>query len=94
MTEAETLRRGVIAASLLDAPEYMEFYEAEKQLLLQCIANTSPEHTTERERLYYMHRAIDQIIAHMQQCRATADELIANREQADEGTSPEESTFD
>lgn len=65
MTEDDIVKRGAIAASLFDNPDFMWFFDHLKQLTLESISQTKPEQTKEREALYYQHKAVDDVLGIM-----------------------------
>ncbi len=65
MTEEDIVRRGAIAASLFDNPDFMWFFDHLKQLTLESISQTKPEQHDERERLYYSIKAVDDVLGIM-----------------------------
>jgi len=66
LTEDDIVRRGAIAASLFDNPDFMWFFDHYKQLTLEAIGQTKPTQYDEREQLFYQHRAVDEVIGIMQ----------------------------
>lgn len=65
MTEEEIVRRGAIAASLFDNPDFLWFFDHLKQLTLETIGQTKPGDTGQRELLYNQYRAVDDLLGIM-----------------------------
>lgn len=65
MTEDEITRRGAIAASLFDNPDFLWFFDHLKQLTLETIGQTDPKDYDKRENLYYQFRAVDDLLGIM-----------------------------
>jgi hypothetical protein len=66
MNEEQIVRRGAIASSVLQSDDHISFYQELKSLILESITQTKPEDTSERERLYFQFRAVDDVIGIMQ----------------------------
>ena len=79
-TEEDIVKRGAIAASLFDTPDYMWFFDHYKQLTLESIGQTKPEQTTEREQLFYQHRAVDEVLGIMMSYVDAAKAIHAKNE--------------
>lgn len=65
MTEDEIVRRGAIAASLFDNPDFMWFFENLKFLTLETIGQTKADQSDKREQLYNQFRAVDDLLGIM-----------------------------
>lgn len=59
------MRRGAIAASLLNNPDLLWFFENLKQLTLETIGQTKPDQSDKRETLYNQFRAVDDLLGIM-----------------------------
>lgn len=65
MNEEQIVRRGAIAASLFDNPDFLWFFDHLKQLTLETIGQTMPGDNGKREQLYNQFRAVDDLLGIM-----------------------------
>jgi hypothetical protein len=65
LTEEDIVRRGAIAASLLDNPDLLWFFDHLKLLTLEAISQSRPEQQADRERLYNQYRSVDDVLGVM-----------------------------
>ena len=83
MTQEELVVRGARAETLLTNVDLMSFIEELKALLLEGIGNTEPDDHKTRSALYFEHRALNSLIAHLETYRQTATQIHANESEAD-----------
>lgn len=80
MTQEELVVRGDQALALLNSEAFLFFIEDLKADLLTCIGNTEPFDDTTRNKLYYEHRGVINLMAHLAQYRATAESIKERNE--------------
>lgn len=56
----------MVASAILQSEDNQWFYTNLKALILDSITQTKPEQTSERERLYFSYRAVDDLLGTMQ----------------------------
>lgn len=75
LTEEQLVLRGETAARYLSDEVLMGFVAEMQQDILTCIGNTQPEAHQDRNKLYYQHRGLTDLLAHLSAYRATAKEI-------------------
>lgn len=84
MTQEELIERGVAAKLLLSDPRFSYFFDETKRLLLECIGNTIPEASTERETLYLRYNALNELLGTMQSYVDAAEAILEENEQKED----------
>lgn len=81
MTQEEfILLHGTQASLYLQDETFAGFIEAMKGDLLTCIGNTEPEDHKTRNVLYYQHRGLIDLMAHLTEYSAAASLILTTRE--------------
>lgn len=70
----------MVANAILQSEDNQWFYQNLKSLILDSITQTKPEQTSERERLYFSYRAIDDLLGTMQSYVDASNAIQANTE--------------
>jgi hypothetical protein len=83
ITQEELVVRGEKALAILNNEDLMSFVEELKGFFLECIGNTEPDDHKQRTALYYEHRALNSIIAHLVTYRETADRIKTTDSESD-----------
>ena len=88
MQDADTIaiEKGIRAEALLSNPTFAETINSLSDEYSNAIINTSPQEAQKREQLYYAHRGLMDIIAHLHQAQVvrqeTEERLKAEQEAA------------
>lgn len=82
VTQEDIVRRGAVAASLLNSEDLQWFFDHLKQLTLETIGQTKPGETDRREKLYNQFRAVDDLLGIMQSY-VDATNAIHNKNETD-----------
>ena len=72
LTEEQKVLRGQLAETYLQDETLMGFISEMQQDILTCIGNTEPEHHQLRNTLYYQHKGLVDLLAHLTVYRVTA----------------------
>jgi hypothetical protein len=80
MNEEQIVRRGAIASTVLQSEDHIWFYNHLKSLILESISQTNTDETAQRERLYFQHRAIDDLLGIMVSYRDAAQAIQEKNE--------------
>lgn len=75
LTEEELLVRGDAAARILSDVPLMGFIAEMAGDRLACLANTLPEDREGRETLYFEHRGLADLVAHLKAYALTASDI-------------------
>ena len=78
-SEDDIVERGLLAEQYLSDVNFMSFFDETKDLIAQSIVNTLPEHTKSREKLYFTHEGINQVLGTMSAYVEAKDQVIAKR---------------
>lgn len=76
LTDEQRVAKGQQAERILNDVTLMGFFEEWRSILLTCIGNTLPDDHKIREGLYYQHRGIVDLEAHLTAYRETARDII------------------
>lgn len=79
-SEDDIVVRGLLAENYLNDVDFMSFFEESKALIAEAIVNTLPEHTKSREKLYFTHEGINQVLGTMVAYVEAKDQVIAKRD--------------
>jgi hypothetical protein len=81
MTNDEIISRGQKAAGYLADREFLQFFADVQDDLSEALFNLAPIAIEERERMYYQHRAIGQVLGRMQHYANQADLILNPQEE-------------
>jgi hypothetical protein len=76
LTQEQVVSRGVSAKLLLSDARFQSFFEETGDLILQSIANTTPENSAEREVLYFRYNALRDLTGIMQSYVDAAEAIL------------------
>ncbi len=80
LTQEQVIERGVVAKALLTDERYMSFFQEQKQLILESIANTKPEERATRETLYHQLNGLSDVLGTMQSYVDAAEAILKLKE--------------
>lgn len=80
LTDEQRIAKGTQAARILEDVVLMDFLNEMRADLLTCIGNTLPDDRTTRDTLYFEHRGLVDLEAHLTAYRETARGIIARDE--------------
>lgn len=78
-SEDDIVERGLLAESYLNDARFQSFFQETKDLLAQSIVNTLPEHVKSREKLYFTHEGLVNVLGTMSAYVEAKDQVIAKR---------------
>ena len=77
MTQEQLISRGLKAERLLNDEDFQSFHTELRSLVSEALFNTKPEEDAQRERLYYLHQGLADLIGVMESFAAAKDQVLA-----------------
>ena len=77
MNQEQLINRGLQAERLLNDEGFQSFHAELKSLISDSLFNTKPEEDAQRERLYFLHQGLIDLIGVMESFAAAKDQVLA-----------------
>lgn len=80
MNQEQLISRGLKAERLLNDEDFRSFHSELKSLISDSLFNTKPEEEAQRERLYFLHQGLNDLVGVMESFAAAKDQVLAANE--------------
>jgi hypothetical protein len=80
LNQEQVINRGLKAERLLNDEDFQSFHDELKSLISDSLFNTKPEEDAQRERLYFLHQGLTDMVGVMESFIAAKDQILADQE--------------